>query len=50
MSYEVLKKTFSTLTEEQQLIIYNLAISLEKMNEKRNSKNENLANFQTKPQ
>ena len=32
MSYEVLEKTYNTLTEEQQAIVYNLVISLGNMN------------------
>lgn len=32
MSYEVLEKTYNTLTEEQQAIVYNLVISLGNLN------------------
>ena len=32
MSYDILEKTYSTLTEEQQTIVYNLVISLGNMN------------------
>lgn len=32
MSYSTLEETYSTLTEEQQLIVYNLAQSLYNMN------------------
>jgi hypothetical protein len=32
MSYEVLEKTYNTLTEEQQAIVYNLVLSLGNMN------------------
>jgi len=32
MCYEVLEKTYNTLTEEQQAIVYNLVISLGNMN------------------
>ena len=34
MSYEVLEKNYNALTEEQQMIVYNLIISLGKLNEK----------------
>lgn len=32
MTYEVLEKDYETLTEEQQRIVYNLIISLSKLN------------------
>ena len=32
MSYEVLEKTYNTLTEAQQLVVYNLVLALEKLN------------------
>ena len=32
MSFDVLEKTYNTLTEEQQLMVYDLAISLHKLN------------------
>lgn len=32
MSYDVLEKNYETLTAEQQLIVYNLVISLGKLN------------------
>lgn len=32
MSYEILEESYSTLTEEQQLIVYNLILSLCKLN------------------
>lgn len=48
MSYEILEKSYSTLTEEQQLIVYNLVLSLEKLNEKKIQKNESSGNLQTK--
>ena len=32
MSYDVIEKTYNTLTEEQQAIVYNLVISLRNMN------------------
>ena len=34
MSYAVLEKSYATLTAEQQMIVYNLVLSLEKMNER----------------
>lgn len=34
MSYEILEKTYKTLNEEQQMIVYNLIVSLGKLNEK----------------
>jgi len=34
MSYEVLEKTYNTLTEAQQLIVYNLVLALDKLNVK----------------
>ena len=34
MPYAVLEKSYETLTAEQQMIVYNLVLSLEKMNEK----------------
>ena len=34
MSYETMKNAYSALTEEQQLIVYNLTISLLNMNRK----------------
>ena len=50
MSYEVLEKNYETLTPEQQLIVYNLVISLGKLNAKHNekpdsAKKENLSEF-----
>ena len=36
MSYEILEKNYNTLTEDQQLIVYNLILSLCKMNLKKN--------------
>ncbi len=33
MSYEVLEKKYNALTEEQQMIVYNLVLSLGKLNE-----------------
>ncbi len=32
MTYEVLKKAYSTLTPEQQMVVYNLVISLMNLN------------------
>lgn len=32
MSYDILEKTYNSLTEDQQLIVYNLALSLCKLN------------------
>ena len=32
MSYDVIEKSYNTLTEEQQLIVYNLILSLCKLN------------------
>lgn len=34
MGYDALQKSYETLTEEQQLIVYNLILSLSKINEK----------------
>ena len=34
MSYEVLERSYNALTEEQQLIVYNLILSLGKLNVK----------------
>ena len=34
MAYDVFQKNYETLTEEQQMIIYNLVLSLVKMNSK----------------
>ena len=34
MSYDLLEKNYETLTEEQQLIVYNLVISLGNLNAK----------------
>ena len=34
MAYDVFQKSYETLTEEQQMIIYNLVLSLVKMNSK----------------
>lgn len=45
MSYEILEKTYVSLTEEQQVIIYNLALSLEKLNEKKNLKKREFGKF-----
>ena len=45
MSYEILEKTYSTLTEEQQLVVYNLVLSLEKLNEKKTSKKREFGKF-----
>lgn len=50
MCYEVLEKNYETLTPEQQLIVYNLVISLGKLNAKHNEKPDytkkgNLAEF-----
>ncbi|MBO7485944.1 MAG: hypothetical protein J6T84_07760 [Spirochaetaceae bacterium] len=50
MSYEALEKNYETLTPEQQLIVYNLVISLGKLNAKQNEKldsgkKENLSEF-----
>ena len=36
MSYEILEKSYATLTDEQQMIVYNLVVSLEKLNSKKN--------------
>lgn len=38
MSYDVLEKSYETLTDEQQLIVYNLVISLGKLNAKQDAK------------
>ncbi|HBG65162.1 MAG TPA: hypothetical protein DDW78_01675 [Treponema sp.] len=38
MFYDVLKKNYETLTDEQQLIVYNLVISLGKMNKEQGGK------------
>ena len=38
MSYDVLEKSYETLTDEQQLIVYNLVISLGKLNAKKDEK------------
>ena len=52
MSFEVLEKTYKTLTMEQQTIVYNLVISLGNMNistkkaEPEMSKEEKLALFE----
>lgn len=48
MSYEILEKSYSTLTEEQQLIVYNLVLSLEKLNEKKNTKKREFGKFANK--
>lgn len=32
MSFDVLEKTYNTLTEQQQLMVYDLALSLSKLN------------------
>lgn len=37
MSFETLEKNYKTLTTEQQLIIYNLVLSLGKMNSQKNN-------------
>ena len=34
MPYALLEKTYDSLTEEQQLIVYNLAVTLMNMNQK----------------
>ena len=34
MAYDLFQKSYETLTEEQQMIIYNLVLSLVKMNSK----------------
>ncbi len=34
MGFDALQKSYETLTEEQQMIIYNLILSLGKLNEK----------------
>lgn len=39
MSYDVLAKSYETLTAEQQRIVYNLVVSLEKMNAKKTEQN-----------
>ena len=36
MSYEVLEKTYNTLTEAQQMIVYNLVLSLGQLNKQQN--------------
>ena len=36
MAYDVLQKSYEILTEEQQMIVYNLVLSLVKLNEKSN--------------
>ncbi len=36
MSYEVLEKSYATLTTEQQMVVYNLVMALEKLNSKQN--------------
>ena len=38
MSYEAFQKNYETLTPEQQLIVYNLVISLGKLNAEHNEK------------
>ncbi|MCR5621914.1 MAG: hypothetical protein K6G18_08655 [Treponema sp.] len=38
MSYVVMEKAYNTLTEEQQLIVYNLTVALMNMNEKAEKK------------
>lgn len=38
MSFDVLEKSYETLTDEQQLIVYNLVISLGKLNAKKDEK------------
>ena len=38
MSYDVLEKSYETLTDEQQLSVYNLFISLGKLNAKQDAK------------
>lgn len=48
MSFEILEKSYSTLTEEQQLIVYNLVLSLEKLNEKNNTKKREFGKFANK--
>lgn len=48
MSYEVLEKTYISLTEEQQDIVYNLALSLEKLNEKKSLKKREFGKFADK--
>ena len=35
MQYEMLQKTYESLTAEQQLVVYNLAVSLRKLNSKK---------------
>lgn len=45
MNYEILEKTYTTLTEEQQQIVYSLVLSLEKMNEKKSSKKREFGKF-----
>lgn len=45
MSYEILEKTYTALTEEQKQIVYSLVLSLEKMNEKKFSKNREFGKF-----
>lgn len=45
MSYEILEKTYTTLTEEQQQIVYSLVLSLEKMNEKKSAKKREFGKF-----
>lgn len=45
MSYEILEKTYTALTEEQQQIVYSLVLSLEKMNEKKSSKKREFGKF-----
>ena len=37
MPYAVLEKSYATLTAEQQAIVYNLVLSLEKMNERQSA-------------
>ena len=37
MSYELMKNTYCALSEEQQFLVYNLAVSLLNMNRKGNS-------------
>ena len=34
MAYDVLQQSYETLTEEQQMIVYNLVLSLSKLNSK----------------
>ena len=51
MSFDVLEKTYGSLTAEQQTIVYNLVISLGNMNSRLNKENgmnkdEKLALFQ----